>query len=435
MRRGPLPRRVSLRTGDPPRNCGGAIFPGAAARGYLRAFPTHPKNGSDSLSDTPSWSADEIVPLLERVELFSGLPDDVLRGIAEIVRGQQVEAGTTLFEEGDAGDAYFVVYSGAVEIRKGRDKLAVRRQGDGFGEMALLDDAPRSAAAVVVEDCQLMRITRDDFRGLLGEDSLPLRMMKVLSTALRALDVRFANAERAAEQGGPALDLETVSRMLQRGMIPSEAPSVEGFDVAAGTTLEDAGRGSTIWDHVRMKDGRVALLVLDIRADGFPPAHVAGTARAALRTAAATTEDAAELLRRANGVLADMHVDGVDQFVECGVLIPHTDGVVWASAGRMPAGVLGREGTFKQLGTHGPPLGMMDGFGYGSETVEVGAGDTALVLSGGSTGLFRGAADLVSQVVGKPAGEVVATVHKAVRRAQEAEETTEEVSVVYLRRH
>jgi len=388
------------------------------------------------VSETPSWSVDEIVPLLQQVDLFAGLPDDVLRGIAAIVRGQQVEAGKALFEEGDPGDAYYVVFSGAVEIMKGSDKLAVRRKGDGFGEMALIDDAPRSATAVATEDCQLVTVSREDFQKLLGDDSLPLRMMQVLSKALRAMGIRFANAERAgASESSPGADLEAVSRVIQRGMVPSVAPRVEGFDVAAGTTLEDAGRGNTTWDHVRMKDGSPAIFIVDVRADGFPPAYVAGIARSAIRTAAASAGDAAEMLRLANGALADMHVEGVDQFVECGVLIPGNGFVTWASAGRMPAAILGREGTFHQLGSHGPPLGMMDGFSYGSEKIDVGAGDTALVLSGGSNGLFRGAADLVAQVHGKPAGEVVGTVHKAIRKAQEAEGTTEEISVVYLRRH
>jgi serine phosphatase RsbU (regulator of sigma subunit) len=230
-------------------------------------------------------------------------------------------------------------------------------------------------------------------------------------------------------------DLHEVSRALQRGMIPADAPRVEGFDLAAGTTLEHTGRGNTTWDHVRLRDGRIAILVMDVRADGLPPAHIAGMARAALRTAAAASDDPAELLRLANGALADMHVEGVDQFVECGVLVPEERGIVWASGGRMPAGILGRDGTFRQLGSHGPPLGMMDGFGYGTERAEMGSGDTVLVLSGGSVGLFRGAADLVAQVHGKPAGEIVATVHRAIRKAQEAEEKIEEISAVYLRKH
>lgn len=230
-------------------------------------------------------------------------------------------------------------------------------------------------------------------------------------------------------------DSHEVSRAIQRGMVPGAAPRVEGFDLAAGTTLEDSGRGNTAWDHVRLRDGRTAILVMDVRADGFPPAHITGVARAALRTAAAVSDDPSEMLRLANGALADMHVEGVDQFVECGVLVPEDGRIVWASAGRMPAGVLGRDGTFRQLGSHGPPLGMMDGFRYGTEEAGMGSGDTALVLSGGSIGLFRGAADLVAQVHGKPAGEVVGTVHKAIRKAQEAEEQTEEISAVYLRKH
>lgn len=390
-------------------------------------------NDGTTVSDSPTWTVDEILPLLERVELLEGLPETELRGVAEIARGTRVEAGRDLFAEGDPGDAWYVVYSGAVEIRKGDEKLAVRRKGDAFGEMALLDDAPRSATARVVEDAQLLMVPRDDFRRLLGDDSLAIRMMNVLSTALRALGTRFA----AVDSGGSeaSADLVAASRLIQRGMVPHAAPRVEGFDVAAGTTLEDTGRGNTIWDHVTLPDGRSALLVLDVRADGFPPGHVAGTARAALRAAADSASDAAELLRAANRTLAATHVEGVDQFVECGVLIVGEGRVTWASAGRVPAGVLGREGAFHPLGSHGPPLGMMDGFRYGSEERELGAGDSALVLSGGSNGLFRGAADLVAQVHGKPAGEVVGTVHRAIRKAQEAEPVKEEISVIYLRKH
>jgi len=77
---------------------------------------------------------------------------------------------------------------------------------------------------------------------------------------------------------------------------------------------------------------------------------------------------------------------------------------------------------------------MMGGFDYGSERVATGTGDAALILSSGSLGLFRGAADLVAQVHGKPAGEVVKTVHRAIRKAQGGAGSVEEMSTVYLRR-
>ena len=76
---------------------------------------------------------------------------------------------------------------------------------------------------------------------------------------------------------------------------------------------------------------------------------------------------------------------------------------------------------------------MMDGFRFGTQDVSIGVGDMIVVLSHGSTGLFRGAADLVATLQQKPAGEVVSTVHTAIRKAQgeEADETT----VLFMRKH
>lgn len=214
-------------------------------------------------------------------------------------------------------------------------------------------------------------------------------------------------------------------------MLGRDVPSVAGFDIAAGTTLEERGRGHTVWDAVSLPDGREALMVLEVRAEGLPAAHVVGTARAAVRAAIPGAGSLAQTLARANDALAEIHVEGVEQFVECAVVVPDAQGIEWACAGRVPAGILGREGTFTQLGSHGPPLGMMAGFNYGTERAALGSGTSVLVLSGGSTGLFRGAADLVAEVQGKPAGEVVGTIHRAIRKAREGEE----ISVLFLRRH
>ena len=109
------------------------------------------------------------------------------------------------------------------------------------------------------------------------------------------------------------------------------------------------------------------------------------------------------------------------------------EGIEWASAGRVPGGIIRREGTFEEFGAHGPPLGMMGGFKYNVQKFAMNAGDTAFVLSHASQGLFLGAADLVAQLHGKPAGEVVATLHRAIRKAQGEEHT--ETSVLYVRKH
>jgi CRP-like cAMP-binding protein len=121
-----------------------------------------------------------VIPLLRKVEFFGGLPDEDLERLAGIVDGMDLASGETLFREGSRGDAFYIVYEGAVELLKSRtggdpEKLAVRRAGDAFGEMALVDDAPRSATARALEDSRLVTIHREAFLGLIGGDNISLR--------------------------------------------------------------------------------------------------------------------------------------------------------------------------------------------------------------------------------------------------------------------
>jgi serine phosphatase RsbU (regulator of sigma subunit) len=275
---------------------------------------------------------------------------------------------------------------------------------------------------------------------MLPAGALATRILKIALVA-EPSHARAARAGGAAEGGGaehapgadgPGSDARELGRSLQRAMLPRNAPRVPGYDIAAGTTVEDAGRGSSVWDALPLPDGRWALAVFDVRGGGQPPALLLGMARAALRTAVSAGGELGEILARANGGLASV-LDQGQQFVECALVAPDAEGVEWASAGRPPAGVLGRAGTLAQLASQGPPLGMLEGFRYTSERAAMGVGDALLVLSAGSAGLFRGAADLVVQVQERTAGEVVATVHRGLRAA--LDDPSSEVSVLFLRKH
>jgi serine phosphatase RsbU (regulator of sigma subunit) len=125
-------------------------------------------------------------------------------------------------------------------------------------------------------------------------------------------------------------------------------------------------------------------------------------------------------------------MEDVDQYVQAGILLPSEGGVEWAGAGTCPGAVIRRTGVFQEFATHGPPLGMMDGFLYGTEKMELGAGDSVLVLSDVPKGVFRGAADLVSSLQGKPAGDIVSKLHRALAKAQP--DSNLEASVILVRR-
>jgi len=381
---------------------------------------------------------EEILPLLRKAEIFEGFPEEELERVAGIAEGINFEADEVIFEKGDAGDFFYVVFDGTVEISllgAGGDKerLAVRRKGEAFGEMALLNDAPRSATAQAMGDTELIRVPRNAFDGLLGEGTLAVHMLKALSKALRALDVRFAAQDRPAEAlaAGGIHPIE-LSRVIQRGLMPTSAPRVPGFDIACGTNLENDGRGQTVWGSAVLADGRTALFAMNVLGEGLPAGHHLAVAGTLVREVCRTSTDLKELMPVVNEGLAAMAMEGVDQFVECGMLVAGDETVEWVGAGRCPGAVIRRDGILEEFSSHGPPLGMLGGFQYGTEVIELGAGDAAIVLSEATAGLFRGTADLVATLQGKPVGDVVKTVHKAVQKAQE--EKAEEITVLFVRK-
>jgi hypothetical protein len=75
---------------------------------------------------------------------------------------------------------------------------------------------------------------------------------------------------------------------------------------------------------------------------------------------------------------------------------------------------------------------MLGGFHYGTQRLELGSGDSVLVLSEASQGIFRGAADLVASLHGKPVGEVVSTLQKALNKARQDVEP--DISILFARK-
>jgi CRP/FNR family cyclic AMP-dependent transcriptional regulator len=104
--------------------------------------------------------------------------------------GKQIPAGTVLFHEGDKGEEMFIIQSGRVKISKrirGVEKtLATLEKGEFFGEMAILNDKPRSASAETLENCEMLVIDRKTFDALIrGNSEIAVRFIKRLADRLR----------------------------------------------------------------------------------------------------------------------------------------------------------------------------------------------------------------------------------------------------------
>lgn len=104
--------------------------------------------------------------------MFQGLTRRSLERIAAIAAEESHALGTILFRAGDPGDKLYLILEGKIRISRdvpglGEEALAVIGEGDYFGEMALVDDAPRSADARVHERCKVLVIDKDEMQHLL----------------------------------------------------------------------------------------------------------------------------------------------------------------------------------------------------------------------------------------------------------------------------
>ena len=109
---------------------------------------------------------------LRRIDLFAGLKPEAIALIASVATEETHALGTKIFQHGDAGDKLYLILDGRVRISRevpgmGEEALAILGPGQVFGEMALLDESPRSADARVHERCRLLAIPKDGFDDLL----------------------------------------------------------------------------------------------------------------------------------------------------------------------------------------------------------------------------------------------------------------------------
>lgn len=107
--------------------------------------------------------------------------------------GRPFHAGERIFSLGEVGDRMYVVLSGTVRLSVRERVLELVGPGQAFGELALIDDGPRSADAVAVTDVELVEIDEERFRNLVrGHPGFSLQVMRVLADRLRHVRDRIA---------------------------------------------------------------------------------------------------------------------------------------------------------------------------------------------------------------------------------------------------
>jgi len=129
--------------------------------------------------------------LLRTVPIFSELSDADITSLARLASRRRYPKDTVVFFENEEGDFFFMIVEGRIKVTilgdDGREViLSILGTGDFFGEMALLDNEPRSATAIAIEDSELVSLHRHDFQSVLADNrSIMSALIKILAARIR----------------------------------------------------------------------------------------------------------------------------------------------------------------------------------------------------------------------------------------------------------
>lgn len=333
----------------------------------------------------------------------------------------------------------YVLLEGDVRITLHDAEIDYLREGDIFGEMALVEEQPRSARASAATDCRLLRVDRQQFADLVRvSPEFALNVMSIMSRRVR----RFMDEEVKRQRLEEEL---RIGREIQLSLIPSECPTLDGWDFAAA--YEPARQvGGDFYDFVVMPEDpdELQVVVADVTGKGVPAALFMASCRTTMRAEATRGNGPAETLRSANCVIAlDTHYP---LFVTalCARLRANSDVISFANGGHeRPLLLRAASGRCESLVTHNPLLGFSEHVDYEEHAVEVEAGDFLIFFTDGITearnesGEFYGDERLQAVVEAREwgsAGELLSSILDAVSDFSEGTPPADDITLVVIRR-
>jgi CRP-like cAMP-binding protein len=164
---------------------------------------------------------DSITEKLKSISFFSDMSDYDLQQIAEITEEKTYAKGEAIIEERTTAERFFIIYRGKIEITKQFEDgeqfvLAVHSDGDFFGEMALLDEGPRSATARAVEPTSVLEITRPNFETLLYKAPVvAYHIIRELSSRLRETGALLVSLLHRRNRQLYRAYLDTIATIIQ----------------------------------------------------------------------------------------------------------------------------------------------------------------------------------------------------------------------------
>lgn len=190
--------------------------------------------------------------LLQKVSLFQDVDGEELARIAALLQPREVRRDAQIVAQDEPGDSMFLIARGRVKVvlfgDGGREViLNFLKVGDFFGEMALIDDLPRSANVIAVEDSTVLILKRDQFvEHIRNSPSTALNVMAELSRRLRRADEVIGNLATLDVYGRVAhiiIDLaKRDGETVEGGILIRERPTQQEIASMIGTSRETVSR-------------------------------------------------------------------------------------------------------------------------------------------------------------------------------------------------
>ena len=382
---------------------------------------------------------EEKLQFLKKTELFAELPETELKSICQIASEVAYPADATLFEEGDEGDSLYLLVNGEVSIIKaGTEVLFFNEKGYCLGEIALIDNKPRSATVKTVKSTQFLRITRHDFyNAMRREPRIGSGMFRVLNDKIRRdLEIQMsAIRKEIAQEESMRLAAE-----VQQSLLPNQEIS-HRYVSSAGYCRPANSVGGDYYDYLRLADNSIAIFLGDVMGHGYHSAMVAAMTKSCLQTQIPFDASVPEVMKAITRVIEDSQTF---IYMTCCYLIIHPDNrFEFANAGH-PQMLLYR-------GDNGEPLELESSFmplgfpkfdkpeQYYSTEVEWHSNDLLVLYSDGITEAFNPDAEmyglerfkaLISEKRHLSPMEIKAEILSDLQTYQQDESTTDDITLV-----
>jgi len=406
--------------------------------------------------------------LLIQVPLFSELPRPEVDDLASRLPVLELDAGQTLFRQGDVGEAVYIVVAGRIEVvmamgTPDEKVLAGFGPGDFRGEMSLLETAgQRAAGARAVAPSRLWSVTRDQFDGLLSRcPALAYTLVRVISKRLTSTnDAAFRDLLRKNAELQKAYDdlqaahaqivekerLERelqLARQIQMSILPSRLPAPPRYDY--GGVMEPAREvGGDFYDVLTLDERTDAVFVGDVADKGAPSAIFMARTHALLTAEASAGASPESVLQRVNSHLTRMQQSDLFVTVLYGLLDRLSGRFSYARAGHEIPLLLHADGRVEKMPQAcGQVIGMFDSVLLDRQDVILPPGATLLIFTDGVTdgrnphGSAFGPerlVDTLSNLAGHPAQEVCNRLLQTMRDHRHTAAQDDDITVVGIHR-